>query len=482
MEWPACATLTASATARCVFPTPGGPSNSTFSCRERNVRSNRLMTCVLSRSGWNAQSYSSMVFTNGSEASFSDVAMRRSSLDATSRSRTISSTESGERLSRSACARIPDRSSGARTKRSRRRFCCTRSISRSLMADPRRREILGDRAVLDGHGPGSRNRSQSASLSLAPLRRAAILHPILLRIFPQGSNQRRIGHQVSVPLGNLVGHQQLGAVENAQQPVLDAHQDLLADRPMRHHVAVAIEARDAVFTHAAEMAGAGIEVGAWQRPQMHALCLEALRDALAGGAVDARLLLQEPGEQIPVARGQARAAISAPESLTDEPDRALHLTLHPGGVRRTQPRSEAGMLRERMESLVPLRLLAPPADHRRFHAVVEDLGGHSAEEPERPLVRLHEIRQVRAQQKLGIALPAEAQHHQEHVVLRDGLSRFVAHRQLGEVHLGLLPGLGLESQEGLAHETIPHTTHEPLHRAQAALELVFYKGSCNRLF
>ena len=101
MEWPACATLTASATARCVLPTPGGPSNNTFSCRERNVRSNRLMTCVLSRSGWNAQSYSSMVFTNGSEASFSDVAMRRSSLDATSRSRTISSTESGERLSRS---------------------------------------------------------------------------------------------------------------------------------------------------------------------------------------------------------------------------------------------------------------------------------------------------------------------------------------------------------------------------------------------
>src|SRR5450759_618748 len=331
MEWPACATLTASATARCVLPTPGGPSNSTFSCRERNVRSNRLMICVLSRSGWNAQSYSSMVFTKGSEASFSDVAMRRSSLDATSRSRTISSSERGESLSRSACARISDRSAGARTKRSRRRFCCTRSISRSLMAYPRRREILGNRAVLDGHGPGGPNRSQGAGLSLVPLRRAAILHPILLRIFPQGSNQLRVGDQVPVTLGNLVGHQQFGAVEYAQQPVLDAHQDFLADRPVRHHVAVAIEARDAVFAHAAEMAGAGIEVGARQRSQMRALGLEALRDALAGGAVDARLLLHKPGEQIPVARVQARAAISAPEPLTDETDRALHLPLDPGG-------------------------------------------------------------------------------------------------------------------------------------------------------
>src|SRR5659263_436383 len=177
------------------------------------------MICVFARSGWNAQSYSSMVFTNGSEASFSDVAMRRSSLDATSNSRIISSTESGERLSRSACARISDRSSGARTKRSRRRFCCTRSISRSLMADSRRREIFGNRAVLDGHGPGGRNRTQGASFSLVPLRRAAILHPVLLRIFPQGSNQLRVGHQVPVPLGDLVGHQQLGAVEYAQQPV-----------------------------------------------------------------------------------------------------------------------------------------------------------------------------------------------------------------------------------------------------------------------
>ena len=49
------------------------------------------------------------------------------------------------------------------------------------------------------------------------------------------------------------------------------------------------------------MAGAGIEVGARQRSQMRALGLEALRDALASGAVDARLLLQKPGEQIPVA-------------------------------------------------------------------------------------------------------------------------------------------------------------------------------------
>src|SRR4030067_3229186 len=127
---------------------------------------------------------------------------------------------------------------------------------------------------------------------------------------------------------------------------------------------------------------------------MPPLGLESLRDALAGGAVDARLLLQEPGEQLPVARVQARAAISAPESLTDEPDRALHLPLHPGGVRRTQPRSEAGMLRERMESLVPLRLLAPPADHYRFHAVVEDLGGPLPEEPERPPGRPHQTRRV----------------------------------------------------------------------------------------
>src|SRR3989337_4293429 len=229
MEWPACATLTARPTARCVWATHGGARNRTFAGRERNVRSNRLMTCVLSRSGWNAQSYSSMVFTNGSEASFSDVAMRRSSLEATSRSRTISSTESGERLSRSACARISDRALGARTKRSRRRFCCTRSIIRSLMAYPRRRYIIANRAVLDGHGPGGPDRTQGASLSLAPLRRAAILHPILLRIFPQGSNQRRIVHQGPVPLGNLVGHQQFGAVQYAQQPALDAHQDLHAD-------------------------------------------------------------------------------------------------------------------------------------------------------------------------------------------------------------------------------------------------------------
>src|SRR4030067_1957940 len=123
---------------------------------------------------------------------------------------------------------------------------------------------------------------------------------------------------------------------------------------------------------------------------MPPLGLESLRDALAGGTVEERLLLQEPGEQIPVARGQARAAISAPEPLADEPDRALHLALDPGGVRRTQPRGKTGVLRERKEALVPLRLLSAPADNNRFHAIVEDLGGQPPEEPQHPPARLPE--------------------------------------------------------------------------------------------
>src|SRR3990172_8522479 len=241
MEWPACAALTASATARCVLPTPGGPSSITFSWRERNVRSNRLEICVLSRSGWNAQSYSSMVLTKGSEASLSEVAMRRSSLDATSRSRIMSSTVRGERLSRSACERISERASGARTKRRRCRFCCTRSISSSLMAASRRCEVRGNRAGLDGHSPWRLDRTDRAGLTLVAFRWPAILHPVLLRVLLEGADQCRVGYQVPVALGNQVSHQQLGAIKDAQQAILDAHQQFLAHRPMRDHVSVAIE-------------------------------------------------------------------------------------------------------------------------------------------------------------------------------------------------------------------------------------------------
>ena len=51
--------------AKCVFPTPGGPSRITFSPRSRNPSSCRLSTCSRLMLGWKAKSNWSSVFTAG---------------------------------------------------------------------------------------------------------------------------------------------------------------------------------------------------------------------------------------------------------------------------------------------------------------------------------------------------------------------------------------------------------------------------------
>jgi len=68
VRYPLAQALTPRATARCVLPTPGGPSNSTFSAlaMKRHVPSSR--SSFGSSEGWNVKSKLSMVFTTGRRA------------------------------------------------------------------------------------------------------------------------------------------------------------------------------------------------------------------------------------------------------------------------------------------------------------------------------------------------------------------------------------------------------------------------------
>ena len=75
--WPATIASRPSATARCVLPTPGGPSSKSASpwAMKRPVARSRI--CPLSTEGWAAKSKPSRVRTKGNFASPKLISMRR---------------------------------------------------------------------------------------------------------------------------------------------------------------------------------------------------------------------------------------------------------------------------------------------------------------------------------------------------------------------------------------------------------------------
>ena len=72
-----CAAAIARLTARCVLPTPGGPSSTTFSLRSTKPSSCKLSTCSRFIEGWNEKSNSASVLTAGNREARIAVGSRR---------------------------------------------------------------------------------------------------------------------------------------------------------------------------------------------------------------------------------------------------------------------------------------------------------------------------------------------------------------------------------------------------------------------
>ncbi len=88
--------------ARCVLPTPGGPSSSRFSPLAIQRPWARSRICLGSTDGCASKSKPARSFTTGKWASFSAMSMRRWSLRAISRSHMSASVSRAERLARPA--------------------------------------------------------------------------------------------------------------------------------------------------------------------------------------------------------------------------------------------------------------------------------------------------------------------------------------------------------------------------------------------
>ena len=135
------------------------------------------------------------------------------------------------------------------------------------------------------------------------------------------------------------------------------------------------------------------------------------------------------------------------EVLPDVAEGALHLTLCLGPVGRTGLRQKP-VMRRQLEQLAIIgdALIVHLAQHRRLHAVVEDLGRHPAERLESGDVAAQNGLQVLVRDEPAPHHAAVAEHHREQpddplgpgLVGEDGAEE-------GEIDLGLLTRRGLEA-------------------------------------
>ena len=122
-------------------------------------------------------------------------------------------------------------------------------------------------------------------------------------------------HQLALDCRLLERRHQLVAVEDAQEPILEANHDLLAHQCMRHLVQAALHAYRAVLMHFSVESFRYVAGIRRQSHQKRLFSLESIADFLLGRSVDAVGFLLAKCQQVPIRRLKVGELIASPVPL-----------------------------------------------------------------------------------------------------------------------------------------------------------------------
>ena len=250
------------------------------------------------------------------------------------------------------------------------------------------------------------------------------------------------------------------------------HLDRTAACRVGHAIEIAVDRDHAVAGDAPLHPQHRLERAGRQSLEAWVLFGEMLGDDTPRGGMDAHIGHRiEPVVELCIEVLEIAELAAEEEVLTHVAERALDLALGLGAIRAARLGQEAVMAREVEQRAIvdDVTSLGVVTDHRRLHAVVEDLLWHATECFEGGDVAAQDCRQILMQHEAAPHHSAVPEHQREQpddandagLVSELGL-------ELREVHLGLLAWRRLEAQlKGRRHDR-PDLAQQVGHRRVAA--------------